>query len=122
RHLVAAGCDPGDRLEHGCRLIDRDLEPFGPEVALVLGEEKGRSQTLEAAVEGEPDVGLRGRGPSDKERERGREQERQLTRAREVTAAHAWSFWFGPHRPAAIVPEAVRERTWRPQERDRVAR
>jgi hypothetical protein len=62
RHVVAAGCDAGDRLERRGRLVHRHLQAFAFEEALVLRNEDESFRPLEPAIERELDAGLRARG------------------------------------------------------------
>src|SRR4029077_421716 len=57
-HVVGAGGDAIDRLKRAGRGIDRDVEAFGLEVALVDRDHERGSRALELEVERELDGGL----------------------------------------------------------------
>src|SRR6516165_6019072 len=95
-HVIGARCNASDRLEHGRRLVEHHVEALVPEVALVLGEEKSRSQSLEASVERELDAGL-GRGrPCGHQCDRRREDMGGPNDPPEVEEAHGCSLYVGP--------------------------
>src|SRR5262249_7891826 len=81
----------GNGLEHARRLVEGHVQALGPEVALVLGEEKRRSQSLEAPVERELDAGLRRGRPCTRQRDRRREDMGGPNDPREVEEAHGCS-------------------------------
>src|SRR6266478_1500562 len=95
-HVVRARRNAGDRLEHGRRPVEGHVQALGLEVAPVLGEEKSRSQPLEAAVERELDAALPRRRPSGRQRDRRREEMGGPNDPRQVEEAHGSSLYFGP--------------------------
>src|SRR5215468_4500075 len=95
-HVVGARRNAGDRLEHGRRLVEGHVQALVLEEAPVLGEEKSRSQSLEAAVERELDAGLRRGRPCGHACNRRREEKGGSTDPRRVEEAHGSSLYFPP--------------------------
>src|SRR5438067_1956145 len=93
RHLIGTGRHAGDRLERGRRLVHGDVETLALEVPSVLGKEKGRGQSFEAAIEREPDAGLRRRRGSRQQYDRRREDVGGPSYPREVQEAHDGELW-----------------------------
>src|SRR3984893_13140976 len=93
-HIVRARRNAGDRLEHGRRPAEGHVQALVLEEAPVLGEEKSRSQPLEATVERELDAGLRRGRPCSRQRDRRREEKGGPTDPRQVEEAHGSSLYF----------------------------
>ena len=120
-HGMAAGCDPCDRLERGCRLVDGDFQQLIPEVAFVLGYQERRRGTFEPAIERELDAGLGCRRGDHETGEDGREKPRQRC---EVEEAHGLPYLYkasAPAHPASTRIETGQKRTRRCQEQGKIA-
>ena len=98
-HLIAAGRHAGDRLQRGRRLVHGDVETLALEVTPILGKEKGRGQSFEAAIERELDAGLRRGRPRRGQRDQRRDKRGEAIDPRELEEAHGCSHYVGPAPP-----------------------